>query len=496
MAKSKHIVVIGAGISGLAAASILAAAGSKVTLFERNATPGGKMQELKLNGYRFDTGPGLLTLPELIENLFKRCGENWKDYLSVVEPDPLGRYFYPDGTIFDNHHNRIKTTANIKEFAPEDSLAYGKFLDYSEKLYERTSAAFLLNPLYQWSDLKAQNLLDALKIDAFQTVSQKVDTVFKSEYLRKFFKRFATYSGSSPFQAPATLNVIPHVEISKGGFYVKGGMYKIAQSLENLAIKKGVIIRYSTDVKKIEVSGHKVTGIQLQSGKHVTCDIVISNSDAYETILKLIDKKWISASKRKKQEKLEPSCSGLVLFLGVRKRWEKLRHHNIFFSSDYKQEFRQIFKDKILPVDPTIYIANTSFTDPDHAPAGSSNLFVLVNAPSLPANQDWKVAKKTYPDIIINKLQQYGLDNLRGSIETQAVLAPPDFYTKYRSNRGSIYGTSSNSRLAAFMRPRNKIKEIKGLYMAGGSTHPGGGIPLVILSAMHAVTLIERYETL
>lgn len=496
MAKSKHIVVIGAGIGGLAAASMLASEGMKVTLFERNGTPGGKMQEIQMNGYRFDTGPSLLTLPELIENLFNRCGENWQDYLTVCEPEPLCRYFYPDGTIFDNYHDRAKTAAEITKIAPEDSLAYSEFLNYSEKLYKKTSDAFLFNPLYQWSDLKALNLLDALNIDAFQTVSQKVDIFFRSDYLRKFFKRFATYNGSSPYKAPATLNVIPHVEISKGGYYVKGGMFKIAKALESLAIKKGVKIKYHKGVQKIDITGQNVTGIQLENGKHVSCDIVISNSDAYETILNLIDKKWISASGRKKQEKLEPSSSGFILFLGVRKSWEKLRHHNVFFSTDYEHEFRQIFEQQKLPDDPTIYLSNTSYTDPEHAPADSSNLFILVNAPSLPGSQDWQEARRAYPEIIKKKLEQSGLADLTASVEAQEILTPEDFYIKYRSNRGSIYGTSSNSRLAAFLRPRNKVKGVGGLYMAGGSNHPGGGIPLVILSAMHAITLIERFEKL
>lgn len=496
MAKSKHIVVIGAGIGGLAAASMLAASGQRVTLYERNGTPGGKMQEIKMKGYRFDTGPSLLTMPGLLENLFKRCGENWNDHLSVIESDLLCRYFYPDGTIFDNYHDTAKTISQITGIAPEDRLAYSKFLDYSENLYKKTSDAFLFNPLYQWSDLQDLNLSDAFKIDAFKTVSQKVDTYFRSEYLRKFFKRFTTYNGSSPYQAPATLNIIPHIEISQGGYYVTGGMYKIASTLENLAIKTGVKIEYDKGVHKIDITGQEVTGIQLENGEHVSCDIVVSNSDAYETILNLIDKSPVSDSRRKKLMKLEPSCSGFVLFLGVRKRWEQMRHHNVFFSADYEYEFRQIFDKKKLPDDPTIYVANTSFTDPEHAPMGHSNLFILVNAPSLPGNQDWETAKKVYPEIIKKKLERSGLVHLSGSIEAETVLTPVDFYKKYRSNRGSIYGTSSNSRLAAFLRPRNKIREIGGLYMAGGSTHPGGGIPLVILSAMHAVTLIERFEQL
>lgn len=486
------IAVIGAGIGGLAVASLLAKRGHSVTLYERNSTPGGKMQEFIKNDYRFDTGPSLLTMPFVLEKLFKDCGKDVYDYLSFSALDPLCRYVYSDGTVFDNHDDREKTLREITKIAPADENNYAKFLDYSRKLYYRTAEAFLFNPLYNLSDLTSLKLTDALFIDAFTTVSKRVDKSFESEYLRLFFKRFTTYNGSSPFKSPATLNVIPHVEISQGGYYVKNGLYRVAKALEQLATACGADIRYNESVGRIETNDGRITGLQLESGEEISYDVVISNSDASDTILNLISENDLPKSRRKKQKNLEPSCSGFVLMLGVNKRWDKLVHHNIFFSADYENEFHQIFDKKMMPDDPTIYVANTSFSDKDHAPEGCSNLFILVNAPYTHESQNWDKIAGDYPDVIIHKLEKAGLTGLKDSIQVKEIITPRDFYCRYKSNHGSIYGTSSNSRFAAFMRPRNKVKEIDGLYMVGGSTHPGGGIPLVILSAMHAAELFER----
>lgn len=489
---SRQAVVIGAGLAGLASACLLARRGFEVTVVEKNRTPGGKMQELQLYGYRFDTGPSLFTMPFILERLFKECGARLEDYLDLAEPDPVCRYFYRDGTVFNNYAERDRSMQEIREFAPEDEIAYSRFLDYSEELYQKTADAFLFNTLFQLKDLRNVKFTDFLKIDAFSTVSEKVDDYFKSSYMRMFFKRFTTYNGSSPFQAPATLNVIPHVELNMGGYYVKGGMYRIAESLYELAQKLGATFRFESQVKQIKVQSGKASGVELANGELLSADLVFANSDATETLLNLLPEGAVPNWRKKKQKSLEPSCSGFVLMLGCSRKWNNIAHHNIFFSHNYEEEFQQIFDQKKLPDDPTVYVANTSHTDPRHAPEGGSNLFILVNAPYIAEGQDWTTLRKTYSDGLIEKLQQRGLNGLRESIRCSEMLTPPDFYRLYQSNRGSIYGTSSNSRFAAFLRPRNRLRTIKNLYLVGGSTHPGGGIPLVIQSAFHAVTLLDQ----
>jgi len=488
----EHAVVIGAGLGGLAAASLLAGKGYKVTVYEKNSTPGGKMQQVTASGYRFDTGPSLFTMPFILEKLFVECGKNMGDYLEIKEPEPLCRYFYPDNVIFDNHADRKRSMNEIKKFAPEDAEAYSSFLDRSEDLYNRTADAFLFNPLYGLRDIRHLKLLDFLDIDAFSTVSDKVDHHFKSDYLRQFFKRFTTYNGSSPFRAPATLNVIPHVELNQGGYYVLGGLYKIAEAMQTLATEMGVEFHFDEEVQSIDHSGKKAVGVTLISGKTDPCDLLIANSDATDTIINLLPEKALGRRKRERQKAIEPSCSGFVMMLGCNRRWEKLKHHNIFFSGDYRQEFEDIFSHKRMPVDPTIYIANTSFTDEGHAPKNSSNLFILVNAPYVADGQNWDKIRSEYSRFLINELEKRGLDGLTDSVEYSELIAPDDFLKRYGSNRGSIYGTSSNGKFAAFLRPRNKLRNIENLYLVGGSTHPGGGIPLVIQSAFNAIELLRR----
>ncbi|MCP9292861.1 phytoene desaturase family protein [Gracilimonas sediminicola] len=488
------ISVIGAGLGGLSAACLLAAKGHQVTVFEKNENTGGKMNIIETDGYRFDTGPSLLTMPFILEKLFKECGADLNDYLSLEPLDPICRYFYPDGTVFNNYEDKEATKDEITAFAPQDADSYPEFLEYARSLYHKTADAFIFNPLFGFSDLKELDLLSFFGIDAFTTVSKRVDSSFESPYLRKFFKRFTTYNGSSPFLAPATLNVIPHVEINQGGYYVKDGLYKVAEALTTLAESLGVEFLFNAEITSIEVDQSKATGIKLRSGKKVESDLVISNSDTTETIAHLLPNDSISKRKRDKAKSIEPSCSGFVLMLGTDKKFEQLAHHNIFFSEDYEKEFKQIFEDRVMPDDPTIYIANTSYSDPHHAHEHGSNLFILINAPYLSDHYNWDEQAMSYGDKVIRELEQRGLEHLSEHIQFRKTITPNDFYQKYRSNKGSIYGTSSNSKFSAFLRPRNKSREIEKLYFVGGSTHPGGGIPLVVQSAFNAVELIERYE--
>ncbi|GAB5409075.1 MAG: phytoene desaturase family protein [Balneolaceae bacterium] len=487
------ISVIGAGIGGLASACLLASKGHEVSVFEKNSSVGGKMNIFKKEGFRFDTGPSLLTMPHLLEELFSECGETLSEHLTLTPLSPICRYNYQDGTLFDCFDDRIRTQKEINRIAPEDSEAYGKFLDYAEAIYSKTADAFIYNPLYDFSDFKNLDLFSFFGIDAFSKVDERVDSYFKSTFLRKFFKRFTTYNGSSPYLAPATLNVIPYVELNQGGFYVDGGMYKIAETLFWLASSLGVTFYFESLVQQIKINERKVQSIQIGNTVFES-ELVIANSDSTETMLNLLSENSISKRKKSKIKSIEPSCSGFVLLLGIDRTYDNLVHHNIFFSEDYRIEFEQIFEQKVMPDDPTIYVANTSFSNPSHAPKDGSNLFILVNAPYLSTEYNWDEKVDEYADKIIKELDKRGLKGLSEHIQMKKIITPKDFYSKYLSNKGSIYGTSSNNKFAAFLRPRNKSREIDGLYFVGGSTHPGGGIPLVVQSAFNAVELIERYE--
>lgn len=491
----KNIGVIGAGIGGLSAAARLASQGHSVNLWERTGNCGGKMNQIVKNGYRFDTGPSLLTMLFVIEKLFRDCGRDVRDYLNFEPIDPLCRYNWHDGTVFDCSADLQKTLEQLAVIAPDDIEEYVKFLGYSADLYKKTADTFIMNPLQTIKDLRNLKKSDVFKIDAFPTVSTRVDRCFRSEHLRQVFKRFATYNGSSPYLAPATINVIAFVELCLGAYYVKGGLYKIAEALEKLCLELGVEISYNADIARITTQNKTVTGVTLTDGSSHALDAVFSNSDATFTYARLIEDGTLKPKIKNRITGIEPSCSGFVLLLGVKKKFTQLRHHNIFFGRDYEKEFAEIFHRKILPEDPTIYVANTSFSDPDHAPEGGSNLFILINAPYLTDKVQWSAARaQEYGDLVISKLEKFGLEGLKEAIEVREHITPQAFYDRYRSNRGSIYGTSSNHQLSAFLRPRNKSPYIEGLYLTGGSTHPGGGIPLAMLSADHAVTIFNRNQ--
>ncbi len=488
------VVIVGAGLGGLTAACLLSSKGHEVTVYEKNKSVGGKMNEVAKKGFRFDTGPSLFTMPFILEEVLNHCGCQLDDELDLLPLEPLCRYFFPDGIVFDNFYDKDKNEEELRKFAPEDAQAYRDFLKKASSIYEKTASSFIFNPLFDLKDAGSLNYMDLLSINAFSTVSKEVDKHFQSDHLKQFFKRFTTYNGSSPYQAPATMNVIPHVELNQGGYYVCGGLYSIARLLKRLATKQGVEFRMRNQVEMIAVSDKAVEGIYDEHGKYVDADIVIANADATYTYSKLLSKESFSKKKKKKIKKIEPSCSGFVLLLGVEKQFDQLRHHNVFFSSDYQKEFKQIFYDKVMPDDPTIYVANTSYTEADHAPEGASNLYVLVNAPYVTKNYKWKDHKKEVANQIVDMLEERGLNGIREHLKYRKIITPKHFQKDYLSNKGSIYGTSSNNKKSAFIRPRNKSRDIDGLYLVGGSTHPGGGIPLVMQSALNALKLIERYE--
>lgn len=487
-----NTIVIGSGIGGLVTACLLANKGIKVDIYEQHHSVGGKLNQLELGDYRFDTGPSLLTMPFILEKIFKTCNRKIDDYLDITPIEPICRYFFHDGTRFDNYADLQKNRISLSEIAPEDEENYVKFLGKSADLYQKTANSFIFNPLTDKKDFAKLNWLDLLGIDAFSTVSNSIDRSFNSRYLKQVFKRFATYNGSSPYKAPATLNVIPYVELAQGGYYIKGGMYQLGKALEKLADELGVNIHLNSKVNKIVVKNKRAKGITLDGGGSTqTADLIVSNMDSVLTNTLLLkenlDKKSVI-----KYERLEPSTSGFVLFLGINRTYRNIKHHNIFFSSDYEKEFSDMFVHKKPADDPTIYIANTSYSDQNHAPENHSNYFILVNAPYTTSQLNWEEIKNEYANRIITKLESHGLIDLEQHIVEKEILTPSDFESRYVSNRGSIYGLSSNNRYSAFLRPRNRSPHVKNLYLVGGGTHPGGGIPLASQSALNAVELINR----
>jgi phytoene desaturase len=488
-----NVIIIGAGLGGLCAAIRLAKKGFSVTILEKNETVGGKVNSVESNGYRFDTGASLLTMRHVLEELFEFVGRQIEDYLEIIPLEPICRYFWTDETVFDASTDLQKTENEIARLEPRDVGNFHKFLADARRKYEVSEKTFLAHSLNDLPKLlRPQYLKDLLVISSMRTLDAHVRSYFVSAKLRQLFNRFATYNGSSPFQTPATFALIPYVEFGLGAWYVRGGMYQIPKAFEKLAKEFGVEIKTNCTVEKILIEDKKTVGVRLENGEILRSDFVVTNADAIETYRSLIDAKERKSFPDKKLEKIEPSCSGFVLLLGTKKQFPQLAHHNIFFSDDYKAEFDQIFKQLKPATNPTIYVCATSRTDETQSPKGCENLFVLVNAPYTNDKINWQTESKSYRDLIIRKLESFGLEDLEKSIEFEQTITPEDFEKKYRANKGSIYGVSSNGIFSAFLRPPNRARDIENLYFVGGATHPGGGIPLVLLSGKFAADLIER----
>ncbi|MBW4437229.1 MAG: phytoene desaturase [Pleurocapsa minor GSE-CHR-MK-17-07R] len=488
---TRRVIVAGGGIGGLSAAIHLAAAGWQVTVLEQNSAVGGKMGEIRAGDFRWDTGPSVITMRQAFEDLFAVAGRDLRDYLTLLPVDPLTRYFYPDGTLLDASRLPTIMAARIREFSGQaDADGYLRYLKYAQRIHDITGPVFIYNDPPSLLKLARTRLWDIPAVDPLRSMQSAIRGFVKSPKMRQLLGRFATYVGASPYLAPATLNVIAHVELSGGVWYPQGGIFEIARAFEKLARELGVEIRTGVRVDEICVEAGRVTGVR--SGVDMLpADAVVADIDVATVYEKLLPRGSYPAAQLNQLVRTEPSCSGFILLLGVNRKHAELAHHNIVFSSDYAREFDDIFRRGVPPDDPTIYISITSKTDASHAPDGSENWFVLVNAPPLGESFDWAAGAGEYRDRVLAALARRGLD-VREHIVSEQMLTPVDIERLTGARRGALYGTSSNDRFNALRRPHNRSPHVRGLYFAGGTTHPGGGVPMVTLSGKVAARMAQQ----
>lgn len=487
--KIDPIIVIGAGIGGLSAAIYLAAHGRPVVIYEKNEQIGGKMGEFQQAGFRWDTGPSVITMRYVFEDLFAEAGKQMTDYLTLEAVYPLTRYFYPDGTILDASRDPNHMQHQIELIAPEDLQGYERFLEYASQLYRITSPVFINDQPPRLASLLKVSPLDFLKIDSHRNMAKAINAYLQSTYLQLLFARFATYVGADPYLAPATLNLIAHVEMKMGVWYPKGGVYGLARALTRLALDLGVKIYTGSPVKCILTQDDAVCGVQLATGKVLSAQAIVANVDVASVYSYLLPNSQTIKNITHKLVNMEPSGSAFIMLLGVEGQSPQLAHHNILFSEDYVEEFKQLSIEKIPARDPTIYIAITARSTPSDAPPGHENWFVLVNSPPIQPSWNWNEHVQLYKELLLAELGKRGLD-IRDRITVQHVITPLDLQNNTAAFRGALYGRSSNNRWAAFKRPHNRAKGVQGLYFAGGTTHPGGGVPMVTLSGKVAQQML------
>ena len=483
-------IVIGAGIGGIAAAIRAASLGYEVTVFESANGPGGKLSSFEQDGYRFDRGPSLFTMPHYVDELFELCGEKPRDHFHYKREEIVCRYFWDD-------KDRLVAYADPELFSKEAADVFNvdedlvkKVLDASEKKYSYSGKTFLEKPLHKLKTWLSKDILAALprltQMDLNDTMHAVNKRQLQHPKLVQLFDRFATYNGSNPYQAPGVLTVIPTFEHLFGTFLPKGGMFDITSSLVALAKRQGVRFQFNSHVSNVLHSGDKVTAIELKSGEAQQADLIVNNSDVHFFYKNLIQD--VKLPKRTLAQ--ERSTSAIIFYWGVRGDFDELGLHNIFFSNDYKAEFEALQSGSIAD-DFTVYVNITSKYIEGESPKGTENWFVMVNAP-YDRGQDWQKEIRRIRERTIAKLSDIMTKDLRSAIETERTWTPPGIQEDTGSYLGALYGTSSNSKFAAFFRHRNESKQFKNLFFVGGSVHPGGGVPLALLSAKIATDLMPR----
>jgi diapolycopene oxygenase len=494
MSSGKKIAVIGSGLGGISAAISLRQEGYDVDLYEKNERIGGKLNLLEAQGYTFDMGPSILTLPHIFERLFERSGKSMRDYIPVQALRPHWRNFFEDGKVINLFPEPDKMAAEAERVAPGSAKEVEAFLAYAAKQYDLVEPGYFEAGLDTVLDFQRfYNPSAFLKFDFWHSMHGGVAKRIREPHLRDVFDFFIKYVGSSAYDAPGFMNCLPVIQFRHDLWYVPGGMYGIARGLGRLMDEIGVRVHLNREVKRIEKSLGRVCGLEFADGSTARADIVVSNMEvipAHRALLRE-DEKTV----RRMERILEPACSGLVLDLGLDCKYEQLAHHNFFFSGNQKEHFKTVFRKKQIPHDPTIYLVAASRTDPTVAPGGCDCLKILPHIPYINdknpyTREDYMALKER----VLDKLERMGLTDLRKHTVFEHVWTPFDIQQNYYSNRGSIYGVVSNRwKNFAFKAPKQS-RRYQNLFFTGGSVNPGGGMPMVVLCGQNVAKKVVAWD--
>jgi diapolycopene oxygenase len=469
-----------------------------VTIFEKNPWIGGKAAVLRENGYRFDMGPTILIYPSVLRRIFAEAGRQLSDYIQLVPLEPQWRCFFDDGSRLNLYGDNSQMREELSRFAGKTADPFERFHAAAEELHAISNRFFFwrsiggIRDTFQAGSVMNLSLLrDVSRMKLGQTVAGAIRREIKDERVAQMLEHLVQYVGSSPEKAPAILCAIEHMQRCEGVWYPVGGTRAIPDTLERLARELGVEFRTNTPIARILVEQNRVTGLLTETGDLHTCGAVIANSDAVLTYRKMLNGDWARAFDRRRS--YEPACSGVVLYLGLNRRYEQLAHHNFAFSRDSSEEFHAIYDRGQLAPDPTCYVCAPAQTEPAVAPLGSEALYVLVHTPYLRPEHDWREWYPTYRRVIFDKLvRTAGLKDLESAIQFEHRLTPQDIKQRYGVWNGAIYGIASHGRLEGGFKPANHESGLTGFYLAGGAAHPGPGMPMVLMSGWIAADRLDR----
>jgi len=498
--KSNTVVVVGGGLGGLAAACTLAARGYAVTLCDKNSWVGGKAAVLAEQGFRFDMGPTILTIPGVLKRIYAEAGRDLKNHLDLVPLDPQWRSFFDDGTSLDLFADVDRMRATLDAYAPDtgSGQGYARFMDLSERLHRLSNNYFFWRSVGGMKDmfdprrgLSLSIMKEVMGMRLGRSVAGTVRSFVSDERAAQMLDHFTQYVGSAPDASPAVLCSIAHMQSQEGVWYPRGGTGAVPRALASLAVDLGVEIRTQTPISRIIVEGGRVRGVETAAGETIAAGAVVSNSDSVRTHRELVD--GPPRNRFLNRRRYEPACSGVVLYLGLDKRYEQLIHHNFVFSADPHAEFETIYRRGEPAPDPTCYVCAPAVTEPAVAPPGGEALYVLVHTPYLRPHHDWSKMFAPYRARIIEKLESTaGMKDLEKHIVFERALTPQDIHDRYHVLNGAIYGLASHGTFLGAFKPANRSPDIEGLYLAGGSAHPGPGMPMVMMSGWIAADCVDR----
>ncbi|WP_193318611.1 phytoene desaturase family protein [Nonomuraea phyllanthi] len=470
-----EVTVIGGGVGGMACALLLAVRGHEVRLYERASRLGGKLAEHRRDGFTFSLGPSLLTMPELFRGLGLER--------ELIEPELLCRYRFADGTVLDARRDPERMAAEVERLAPGEGRAWRAFHGWARGCLRAANRTAFAGPLIRQPG--EARLSDLLAVAPGRTLDGLARHYFRDPRLRQYVGRYATYAGSNPYRAPAALGCVPALEHGQGIWYVPGGLARLADDLALLLKAAGVQVHLSEPVAAVEADGSRVTGVRLASGERVPSAVVVANTDAAALYARLLPDR----RRLRRIARLGLSSSALLVLAGVEGRTPGLPHHSVLFSADYEREFADIFDRGSPPLDPSVYIGCSAVDDPSQAPPGSENWTMLVNVPARHPRR-WPIRVEAYRDLVLERLAERGHD-LAGRLRFADVFTPADLRDRYGAWGGAIYGSAYRGRSSSFLRPGNRGPR-RGLYLVGGSVHPGGGLPMVVLGARIVAGLVAR----